>query len=154
MEKETLKSLRAKAKELRSKVSSAPLSKATPDQLRSEITMLERAVKAEEKALAKKAEKDEAKANSKLPEPVQKKKITPAPVKAVTVAKALVKKEVSHDEREKELLKREKELAKKEKKILSYNPPPRETMLYRMEPSGSRQMKMETGEDTSDSDDY
>jgi hypothetical protein len=60
MEKETLKSLRAKAKDLRSKVSSAPLSRATPDQLRSEILMLERAVKAEEKAKEKKALKEQA----------------------------------------------------------------------------------------------
>ena len=107
MEKETLKSLRAKAKELRSKVSSAPLSKATPDQLRSEILMLERAVKAEEKALERKALKEA----SKLPE---KKKITSPPVKAVTVVKAPVKK----DDREKELAKREKALAKKEKLMM------------------------------------
>jgi hypothetical protein len=148
MEKETLKSLRAKAKLLRSKVSSAPLSKATPDQLRSEITMLERAVKAEEKALEKKAAKEQALKS------VEKKKTTTkpiAPATAATVAKAPAKKVVSVDEREKELLKREKELAKKEKKILSYTPP-RETM-YRTG-SSQNQMKMETGEDTSDSDDY
>jgi hypothetical protein len=100
MERETLKSLREKAKLLRSKVSAAPLSRATPDQLRSEINMLERAVKAEEKALQKKAEKEASK-------PSEKKKITTAPVTA-----APVKKEVS--EREKALLKREKELAKRE----------------------------------------
>jgi hypothetical protein len=127
MEKETLKSLRAKAKELRSKVSSAPLSKATPDQLRSEILMLERAVKAEEKALERKALKEA----SKLPE---KKKITSPPVKAVTVVKAPVKKVAIADDREKELAKREKALAKKEKLMM--------------------QMKMESAEDTSDSEDY
>ena len=104
MEKETLKSLREKAKLLRSKVSSAPLSKATPDQLRSEITMLERAVKADEKALERKALKEA----SKLPE---KKKITTAPLKT----KALPKKDT--DEREKALAKREKELLKKEKML-------------------------------------
>jgi deoxycytidylate deaminase len=143
MEKETLKSLRAKAKDLRSKVSAAPLSKATPDQLRSEIVMLERAVKAEEKALAKKAEKEA----SKLPE---KKKTTMKPTVPATIAplkvtavKAPVKKVVTVDDREKELLKREKEVAKKEKKLLSYKAD-----------QSSRQMKMETGEDTSDSDDY
>jgi len=124
MERETLKSLREKAKLLRSKVSSAPLSKATPDQLRSEITMLERAVKAEEKAKEKKALKEA----TKLPE---KKKITTAPLKAVTATKALVKKDT--DEREKALAKREKELLKKEKMM---------------------QMKQETSEDTTDSDDY
>jgi hypothetical protein len=152
MEKETLKSLRAKAKLLRSKVSSAPLSKATPDQLRSEITMLERAVKAEEKALEKKAAKEQALKS------VEKKKTTTKPIAPVTIAKpiAVQKKVVSAsstvDEREKELLKREKDLAKKEKKLLSYSPP-RETMLYRPG-SSQNQMRMETGEDTSDSDDY
>jgi enterochelin esterase-like enzyme len=145
MEKETLKSLRAKAKLLRSKVSSAPLSKATPDQLRSEINMLERAVKADEKALAKKAEKASMEA--------EKKKTTSPPVKAVTVAKAPAKKVLAIstvDEREKELLKREKELAKKEKKLLSYTPP-KETMFR---PGMKSQMQLETGEDTSDSEDY
>jgi hypothetical protein len=125
MEKETLKSLRAKAKELRSKVSSAPLSKATPDQLRSEILMLERAVKAEEKALERKALKMATAV-------AEKKKITSPPVKAVTVVKAPVKKVAIADDREKELAKREKALAKKEKLM----------------------MKMETASDTSDSDDY
>jgi hypothetical protein len=132
MEKETLKSLRAKAKELRSKVSAAPLSKATPDQLRSEIVMLERAVKAEEKALAKKVARE---ASVPSAEAKEKKKTIPTavvPAKAVTAMKAPPKKIVSVDEREKELLKRERELAKKEKYM---------------------QMKMET-EDTSDSEDY
>jgi len=124
MEKETLKSLRAKAKELRSKVSSAPLSKATPDQLRSEIVMLERAVKAEEKALAKKAEKEA----SKLPE---KKKVTMKPtVPAMATAPKVAPKKDSVDMREKELAKREKELAKKEKLLLSYRPPERSQTLY------------------------
>ena len=110
MEKETLKSLRAKAKELRSKVSSAPLSKATPDQLRSEILMLERAVKAEEKALAKKALKEEE----------QKKKSTP--LKVVPKEKvALLAPKMT--DRERDLIKREKELAKKEKMMLSYKSP-------------------------------
>jgi hypothetical protein len=96
--KETLKSLRAKAKELRSKVSSAPISKATPDQLRSEILMLERAVKAEQKALEKKAAKEGGMA--------QKKKTT-------VVLKPVVQKTM--EEREKELLKRERQMLKKEK---------------------------------------
>lgn len=128
MERETLKSLREKAKLLRSKVSSAPLSKATPDQLRSEILMLERAVKAEEKAKEKKALKEA----TKLPE---KKKITTAPLKAVTatMAKPIVPVKKDTDEREKALAKREKELLKKEKMM---------------------QMKQETSEDTTDSDDY
>jgi hypothetical protein len=43
----TLKQLREKAKELRAKVSSAPISKATADQLKSEIAFFERAAKAE-----------------------------------------------------------------------------------------------------------
>jgi hypothetical protein len=43
----SLKELRAKAKELRAKVSSAPISKATADQLKSEIAFFERAAKAE-----------------------------------------------------------------------------------------------------------
>jgi hypothetical protein len=118
MEKETLKSLRAKAKDLRSKVSSAPLSRATPDQLRSEILMLERAVKAEEKAKEKRAIKVSMEA--------EKKKTTSHPVTAMAPVKAPV------DQREKELAKRERELAKREKKLLSYNPPDRSTMLYRM----------------------
>jgi hypothetical protein len=124
MEKETLKSLRAKAKELRSKVSSAPLSKATPDQLRSEILMLERAVKAEEKALERKALKMATAV-------AEKKKITKAPVTA-TVPKVALKKDAT-DTREKELAKREKELAKREKMMM---------------------VKKESAEDTSDSDDY
>jgi hypothetical protein len=106
MEKETLKSLRAKAKELRSKVSSAPISRATPDQLRSEILMLERAVKAEAKALEKKALKEA----TKLPE---KKKTTQVPVAQKTM-----------EQREKEFLKREKELAKREKLLAK---PPADT---------------------------
>jgi hypothetical protein len=43
----SLKELRAKAKELRAKVSSAPISKASADQLKSEIAFFERAAKAE-----------------------------------------------------------------------------------------------------------
>lgn len=101
MEKETLKSLRAKAKDLRSKVSSAPLSRATPDQLRSEILMLERAVKAEEKAKEKRAIKVSMEA--------EKKKTMKAPVKA----------QVNTDDREKELAKRERELAKREKMLMA-----------------------------------
>ncbi len=94
--------------------------------------MLERAVKAEEKALAKKAAKAEGQKEASVPS--EKKKTIPSavPVKAVTAMKAPPKKIVSVDEREKELLKRERELAKKEKYM---------------------QMKMET-EDTSDSEDY
>jgi len=99
MEKETLKSLRAKAKDLRSKVSSAPLSRATPDQLRSEILMLERAVKAEEKAKEKRALKVSMEA--------EKKKTTKVPVMAPA------------DQREKELAKRERELAKREKMLMA-----------------------------------
>lgn len=122
MERETLKSLRAKAKELRSKVSSAPISKATPDQLRSEIQMLERAVKADEKLAMKKALKE-----ATLVSTPQKKKTSPqvgrtavAPaglVRAVVQKVAPQKKNLLGD-REKELLKREKELAKKEKLLM------------------------------------
>jgi hypothetical protein len=108
MEKETLKSLRAKAKDLRSKVSSAPLSKATPDQLKSEILMLERAVKADEKAKEKKALKEQS------VKAVEKKKITTA----VPVVKAKPK----SDDREKELARREKELLKREKMLLKPKP--------------------------------
>ena len=107
MEKETLKSLRAKAKELRSKVSSAPLSRATPDQLRSEILMLERAVKAEEKVLAKKALKEQ----SAKAVPEKKKTTTQAPV-------ASLKPKSDSDAREKELAKRERALLKREKMLL------------------------------------
>jgi hypothetical protein len=113
MERETLKSLRAKAKELRSKVSSAPLSKATPEQLRAEIAMLEHAVRADEKLALKKALKEA----TVVPE---KKKTSVAPaksVKVVQVAPLLPQKMKVSDDREKELLKREKELAKKEKLI-------------------------------------
>jgi hypothetical protein len=101
MEKETLKSLRAKAKDLRSKVSSAPLSRATPDQLRSEILMLERAVKAEEKAKEKRA--------LKVSMETEKKKTMKAPVTVMAPA----------DQREKELAKRERELAKREKMFMA-----------------------------------
>lgn len=132
MEKETLKSLRAKAKDLRSKVSSAPLSKATPDQLRSEISMLERAVKADEKVQARKALRLSAEASTKpsvkeatVVAPAQKKKITDLKVKAVA---PLIQKT---SERERELIKREKELAKREK-----------------------MMKSQIREDSSESDDY
>jgi hypothetical protein len=103
MEKETLKSLRAKAKDLRSKVSSAPLSRATPDQLRSEILMLERAVKAEEKAKEKRAIKEQASMEA------LKKKDTKVPVTVKAPA----------DQREKELAKRERELAKREKMLMA-----------------------------------
>ena len=114
MEKETLKSLRAKAKELRSKVSSAPLSKATPDQLKAEILMLERAVKAEEKVAMRKALKEA------VVKPSEKKKTSVAQVKSVVPQKAVpVQKTKMVEDREKALLKREKELAKKEK-LLSY----------------------------------
>ena len=106
---ETLKSLRAKAKELRSKVSSAPLSKATPDQLRSEILMLERAVKADEKVQMKKALKDATVV------PLQKKKTTELKVKVVAKTSPM-------EEREKELLKREKMIAKKEKLFQTQQP--------------------------------
>ena len=98
MEKETLKSLREKAKALRGKVSSAPLSKATSEQLKSEISMLERAVKADEKVQMRKALKEA----TVVP---QKKKITDLKVKT--------------SDREKELIKRERELAKKEKALKS-----------------------------------
>lgn len=111
MERETLKSLRAKAKELRSKVSAAPLSKATPEQLKSEILMLERAVKAEEKVAMRKALKE-----AQVVKPAEKKKTSAPPV----VQKAVpVQKTKTVEDREKELLKREKELLKKEK-LLSY----------------------------------
>jgi hypothetical protein len=110
MEKETLKSLRAKAKDLRSKVSSAPLSKATPDQLRSEILMLERAVKADEKVQARKALKEA----TVVP---QKKKITLGVVPRMTLTEAPVMKTSLVEQREKELIKRERELAKREKAL-------------------------------------
>jgi hypothetical protein len=115
MERETLKSLRAKARELRSKVSSAPLSKATPDQLRSEILMLERAVKAEEKVALRKALKE-----ATVVKPLEKKKTSVAPIKSTKAVPAPTKK--TADEREKELLKREKELAKREKLLLQSAP--------------------------------
>ena len=105
MEKETLKSLREKAKALRGKVSSAPLSKATSEQLKSEISMLERAVKADEKVQMRKALKE---ATVVAP---QKKKITEAPL-------------MKTSDREKELIKRERELAKREKAL---KPPKRQS---------------------------
>jgi hypothetical protein len=127
---ETLKSLREKVKALRGKVSAAPVSKATPDQLRSEITMLERAVKADEKVQMKKALKEASVVPlSKEKDKEQKKKIT-----------VPLKKTSPMDDREKELAKREKELAKKEKMILAYKP---------------QAHQRETSEDTeSESDDY
>lgn len=112
--KETLKSLRAKAKELRSKVSSAPISKATPDQLKAEILMLERAVKAEQKALEKKALKDGM---------AQKKKTTVVPKVPVKT----MPNKLGLEEREKELLKRERQLLKKEKLITMAPKPPVDT---------------------------
>jgi hypothetical protein len=129
---ETLKSLREKVKALRGKVSAAPVSKATPDQLRSEITMLERAVKADEKVQMKKALKEASVvplSKEKEKDKEQKKKIT-----------VPLKKTSPMDDREKELAKREKELAKKEKMILAYKP---------------QAHQRETSEDTeSESDDY
>ena len=86
--------------------------------------MLERAVKAEEKAKEKKALKEQASMEA------EKKKTTKVPVMGATVAKA----PVNTDQREKELAKRERELAKREKLLLSYKEKPdRSTMLYRME---------------------
>ena len=112
---ETLKSLRAKAKELRSKVSSAPLSKATPDQLRSEILMLERAVKADEKVQMRKALKDATVV------PVQKKKTSETPIAKMKV----VAKTSPMEERETQLLKREKMIAMKEKLFQTQQPKPK-----------------------------
>ena len=108
---ETLKSLRAKAKELRSKVSSAPLSKATPDQLRSEILMLERAVKADEKVQMKKALKETT--------------VVPLKKKNQELKVKVVAKTSPMEEREKELLKREKMIAKKEKLFQTQQPKPK-----------------------------
>ena len=92
MEKETLKSLRAKAKELRSKLS-APLTKATPEQLKAEIAILEKAFKAEEKKAAKVAEKEAAlkvqKKNEKKSTMILPSK-GPVVVKKVKVAKEAV----------------------------------------------------------------
>ena len=112
MEKETLKSLRAKAKELRSKVSSAPLSRATPDQLKSEILMLERAVRAEEKAKEKKALKEASK-------PLEKKK--------TTTAAPVASQKPTSDDREKELAKRERALLRREKMLLKPKQEPKPT---------------------------
>jgi hypothetical protein len=139
MEKETLKSLRAKAKELRSKVSSAPLSKATPDQLRSEILMLERAVKAEEKALAKKALKEEEQKKKSTPSRLSATSLNQPSVKVVPPKEKVIAPKMTLEaydpkqrlgkmpleayDREKDLIKREKELAKKEKMMLSYKSP-------------------------------
>jgi len=67
----TLKELRAKAKELRTKVSSAPISKATADQLKAEIAFFERAAKAEatrEQRMANLAKTRELKAAETAPE--------------------------------------------------------------------------------------
>jgi hypothetical protein len=70
----SLKELRARAKEMRMKVSSAPISKATADQLKSEIAFFERAAKAEatrEQRMANLAKTRESK--SSAPEPELKK---------------------------------------------------------------------------------
>ena len=70
----SLKELRARAKEMRMKVSSAPISKATADQLKSEIAFFERAAKAEasrEQRMANLAKTRELK--SAAPEPELKK---------------------------------------------------------------------------------
>lgn len=67
----SLKELRARAKELRTKVSSAPISKATADQLKSEIAFFERAAKAEavrEQRMANLAKIKAVKAESPAPE--------------------------------------------------------------------------------------
>ncbi len=115
MERETLKSLRAKAKELRSKVSSAPLSRATPDQLKAEILMLERAVKAEEKVAMRKALKE-----AQVEKPAEKKKTSAPLVGSVkAVQKVVPAQKMKADDREKELLKRERELARREKLLQS-----------------------------------
>jgi hypothetical protein len=76
----TLKQLREKAKELRARVSSAPISKASAEQLKAEITFFERAAKAEaarEQRMANLQKVRESKANKKTDEePAQKKKST------------------------------------------------------------------------------
>jgi hypothetical protein len=75
----TLKQLREKAKELRAKVSSAPISKATAEQLKAEITFFERAAKAEaarEQRMANLQKVRESKAVKKTDEPAEKKKST------------------------------------------------------------------------------
>jgi hypothetical protein len=67
----TLKELRAKAKELRAKVSAAPISKASADQLKSEIAFFERAAKAEaqrEQRMANLQKGREAKNTVEVPE--------------------------------------------------------------------------------------
>jgi len=66
-----LKELRAKAKECRTKVSSAPISKATADQLKAEIAFFERATKAEalrEQRMANLAKIKAVKAEAPAPE--------------------------------------------------------------------------------------
>jgi hypothetical protein len=80
--------------------------------------MLERAVKAEEKALAKKALKEAAQ--------LLEKKKTPSPPVTVPAPKA-PKKVTIADEREKALAKRERELAKREKALLPKPPPTTDT---------------------------
>jgi hypothetical protein len=103
----TLKELRAKAKECRTKVSSAPISKATADQLKAEIAFFERATKAEalrEQRMANLAKIKAVKAEAPAPEVKKNQKskkvmmIEEIPVAQFLKAKKTKKETVSSDE--------------------------------------------------------
>lgn len=91
----SLKSLREKAKELRSKVSGASISKASADELKAEIAFFERAHKADmlrEQRMANLAKSRESK---KVPEEVpEKKKSEPKLVKRVAEPAQKVKRKM------------------------------------------------------------
>lgn len=79
---ETLKALRARAKELRSMVSAAPISKASVDQLKAEISFYERATKADMAREQRMANLGKARESKMAPaEESEKKKSKPKAVK-------------------------------------------------------------------------
>jgi hypothetical protein len=88
---ETLKSLRAKAKELRSKVSGAPISKASADQLKAEIAFFERAAKADVAREQRMANLNKARESKMAPvEEPEKKKSKPKAVKKVEMGDDMI----------------------------------------------------------------
>jgi hypothetical protein len=84
---QSLKSLRAKAKELRSKVSGSAISKASADELKAEIAFFERAHKADMLREQRMANLNKTRESKKAPEEVpEKKKSEPKAVKEVLTA--------------------------------------------------------------------
>jgi hypothetical protein len=110
----TLKELRAKAKDLRAKVSSAPISKASAEQLKAEITFFERAAKAE-------AAREQRMANlQKIRESKSVKKTDEEPAEKKKSTKKLIKKEQNMESEQTQVVPTQKAKPKMKKQIEFY----------------------------------